>query len=126
MHIFRENGYQVYVVGGPVRNLLLNRPIHNWDFTTNATPDQILQLFSDAKWNNDFGTVTISIPHDDEKILCEVTPFRKEGKYSDGRHPDAVEWAKTLQEDVQRRDFTINALATDGEKIFDYVDGIKD
>lgn len=126
MHTFRENGYLIYVIGGPVRNLLLGRPIDNWDFTTNATPDQMMQLFPDATCNNDFGTVTISIPYHDEKMLCEITPFRKEGTYSDTRHPDTIAWAKTLEEDVQRRDFTINALATDGSEVFDYVNGGQD
>lgn len=126
MDVFRENGYLIYVVGGPVRDELLNRPIFNWDFTTNATPDQIIKLFPDAFCNNDFGTVSIIIQHEGEKILIEVTPFRKEGAYSDNRHPDKIEWSDNLEEDVKRRDFTINALATDGKDIFDYVGGIED
>ncbi len=126
MQVFRENGYLVYLVGGPVRDLLLDRPISNWDFTTNATPDQMMTIFPDAKCNNDFGTVMMKVENGDEKILCEVTPFRKEGTYSDSRHPDSVEWAQTLEEDVQRRDVTINALATDGEEVIDYVNGLAD
>jgi len=126
MKIFRENGYLIYVVGGPVRSLLMDRPIHNWDFTTNAKPDQIMALFPQAFCENDFGTVTTIIQHKDEKILTEVTPFRKESSYSDNRHPDKISWSDRLEEDVQRRDFTINALATDGEEIFDYVEGIQD
>ena len=126
MKIFRENGYLIYVVGGPVRDLLMDRPIHNWDFTTNATPDQIMTLFPQSFCENDFGTVTTIIQHKDEKILTEVTPFRKESSYSDNRHPDKIDWSDSLEEDVQRRDFTINALATDGEEILDYVEGVKD
>jgi len=126
MKIFRENGYLIYVVGGPVRDLLMDRPIHNWDFTTNATPDQIMTLFPQSFCENDFGTVSIIIQHEDEKILTEVTPFRKEGSYSDNRHPDSIEWSDSLEEDVKRRDFTINALATEGKDVIDYVEGIQD
>ncbi len=126
MQTFRENGYLIYAVGGPVRDQLLQRPVYNWDFTTNATPEQMLKLFPDAFCNNDFGTVSIIIQDKDEKILTEVTPFRNESSYSDNRHPDKIEWAQTLEEDVKRRDFTINALATDGKEIIDYVNGLED
>jgi tRNA nucleotidyltransferase/poly(A) polymerase len=126
MQTFRENGYLIYAVGGPVRDQILQRPVYNWDFTTNATPEQMLKLFPDAFCNNDFGTVSIIIQDKDEKILTEVTPFRNESSYSDNRHPDKIEWAQTLEEDVKRRDFTINALATDGKEIVDYVNGLED
>jgi putative nucleotidyltransferase with HDIG domain len=126
MQTFRENGYLIYAVGGPVRDRILQRPVYNWDFTTNATPEQMLKLFPDAFCNNDFGTVSIIIQDKDEKILTEVTPFRNESSYSDNRHPDKIEWAQTLEEDVKRRDFTINALATDGKEIIDYVNGLED
>jgi tRNA nucleotidyltransferase/poly(A) polymerase len=126
MQTFRENGYLIYAVGGPVRDQILHRPVYNWDFTTNATPEQMLKLFPDAFCNNDFGTVSIIIQDKDEKILTEVTPFRNESSYSDNRHPDKIEWAQTLEEDVKRRDFTINALATDGKEIVDYVNGLED
>ncbi|KXK09833.1 MAG: CCA-adding enzyme [Microgenomates bacterium OLB23] len=109
-----------------MRDQLLGRPVYNWDCTTNATPDHILKLFPDSFCNNNYGTVSIIIQHEGEKILIEVTPFRNESSYSDNRHPDSIEWAATLEEDVQRRDFTINALATDGKEIFDYVGGIQD
>lgn len=112
---FRENNFQIYVVGGAVRNLLLNKEITNWDFTTSATPEQILKLFKDAFYNNTYGTV--SIPVND--LIFEITPFRKEGEYKDFRHPEKIDWAKTLEEDLSRRDFTINAIAYDGEKITD-------
>jgi tRNA nucleotidyltransferase/poly(A) polymerase len=126
MQTFRENGYLIYAVGGPVRDQILQRPVYNWDFTTNATPEQMLKLFPDAFCNNDFGTVSIIIQDKDEKILTEVTPFRNESSYSDNRHPDKIEWAQTLEEDVKRRDFTINALAADGKEIVDYVNGLED
>ncbi len=125
--IFRKAGFQIYLVGGPVRNLLLNKPIDNWDFTTNAHPDDIQKLFPDSVYNNDYGTVIVPIKiSDDEKVICEVTPYRKEGKYSDSRHPDDISWADTLEEDLVRRDFTINALAYDGEDLIDITDGLQD
>lgn len=126
MDIFRKADYQIYLVGGPVRNLLLNRSIDNWDFTTNANPDQIQKLFSEALYNNNYGTVLIPLTVAEEKVLCEVTPYRKEGQYSDGRHPDDISWADTLEEDLVRRDFTINSLAYDGVKLVDITGGLKD
>lgn len=126
MNVFRENGFSIYVVGGPVRDMLLNRPVTNWDCTTNATPEQIMKMFPDSFCNNNYGTVSIIIQDNNEKILIEITPFRKESSYSDNRHPDTIEWSDSLEEDVQRRDFTINALATDGKDIFDFVGGIED
>jgi len=120
MNIFRKNKYQIYVVGGAVRDLLLGKTVENWDFTTNATPKEILKLFPDGYYNNQFGTVGVSLSKD---LLFEVTPFRKESNYTDFRHPDKIEWAKTLEEDLARRDFTINSLAFDGEKIIDFYNG---
>ena len=118
---FEEKGYEIYVVGGAVRNLLLEKPIDNWDFTTNATPEQIQALFPDAFYNNAYGTVTI--PKDE--TIYEVTPYRKESDYTDSRHPDKIAWAKTVEEDLARRDFTINAIAYNGKKNIDPYDGKK-
>lgn len=119
MEVFRKNNYQIYVVGGAVRDLLLDRAIQNWDFTTNATPEQIQQLFPDSFYHNTYGTVTVMV----DKTPFEVTPFRKEADYTDYRHPEHIEWAETVQEDLSRRDFTINALAYDGKTIIDPHDG---
>ena len=119
---FKKNNFQVYIVGGAVRNLLLKKEITNWDFTTNATPEQVLKLFKDAYYNNTYGTVSIPIGN----LIFEVTPFRKEGEYKDFRHPEKLEWAKTIDEDLSRRDFTINAMAYDGKKIVDPYKGQKD
>ncbi|PIV11163.1 hypothetical protein COY13_03960 [Candidatus Roizmanbacteria bacterium CG_4_10_14_0_2_um_filter_36_35] len=119
---FRKNHFQIYIVGGAVRNLLLNKGVTNWDFTTDATPEQILKLFKDAFYNNSYGTV--SIPVGD--LIFEVTPFRKEGEYKDFRHPEKITWAKTVEEDLSRRDFTINAMAYDGKKIVDPYKGQED
>jgi len=121
MSVFEKKKFQIFLVGGAVRNLLLKKEITNWDFTTNATPEEILKLFKDAFYNNTYGTV--SIPQ--EKILLEVTPFRMESDYDDNRHPKTIAWAKTLEKDLARRDFTINAMAFDGEKIIDPYEGQK-
>ncbi len=121
MNVFNKNKFQIYVVGGAIRDLLLNKEITNWDFTTNATPEQIQKLFPDSFYNNIYGTVTVQKP-----ILFEVTPFRKESDYTDLRHPQKIEWAKTIEEDLSRRDFTINAMAYDGKNIIDVYNGQDD
>jgi len=120
---FKKNNFQIYIVGGAVRDFLLVKEIDNWDFATNATPEQIQKIFPDSFYNNKYGTVTIPL---NEKILFEVTTFRKESDYKDQRHPEKVTWAKTIEEDLSRRDFTINAMAYDGEKIIDPFNGQKD
>lgn len=108
---FQRNGYEIYLVGGCVRNLLMNLPITDWDLTTNATPEQILALFPNGFYDNTFGTVGIpAIINDQEKVL-EITTYRTEEGYSNKRHPDKVEWGKTIEEDLQRRDFACNAIA---------------
>ena len=122
MNEFKKNKYQIYVVGGAVRDATLKKNVDNWDFTTNAIPDEIRKLFPDSFYNNIYGTV--SIPQD--KIIFEITPFRKESNYSDSRHPEKIEWAKTVEEDLSRRDFTINAIAYDGKNIIDPYGGQKD
>lgn len=130
---FQKNKFEAYVVGGAIRDLLLGKnpstEENNWDMTTNATPEQILKLFPDGFYNNKFGTVTIPISNIKNKIsnnlLIEITPFRKESEYKDNRHPNKIEWAKTIEEDLARRDFTINAIAFDGQKIIDLFEGQK-
>ncbi|MBI4035120.1 MAG: HDIG domain-containing protein, partial [Candidatus Chisholmbacteria bacterium] len=96
----------IWLVGAAVRHLLTHQPITNPDFTTSATPDQIQLLFPDSFYDNAFGTV--GIPIDDE--VYEVTTYRTERGYSDRRRPDKVTWGQTLEEDLSRRDFTINAM----------------
>lgn len=131
MNKFTKNKFEIFVVGGAVRELLLNKEVDNWDFTTNATPEQILKLFPDAYYNNKYGTVTIPVGTSQQankltsKQLLEITPFRKESDYKDSRHPSKVVWAKTVEEDLARRDFTINSLAYDGKKIIDLFNGQK-
>jgi tRNA nucleotidyltransferase (CCA-adding enzyme) len=137
METFRSAGYEIFVVGGSLRDSLLKRETYDWDFTTNATPEQILILFPSGRYENSFGTVLIPSLKDErvgpEKGWTlhnlppfEITPYRTEGRYSDNRHPDDIQWAATVEEDLQRRDFTINALAYDGANLIDTHDGRKD
>ncbi|KKS41328.1 MAG: tRNA adenylyl-/cytidylyl-transferase [Candidatus Gottesmanbacteria bacterium GW2011_GWB1_43_11] len=122
-------------MGGSVRDLLLKRKTHGWDFTTNATPAHILALFPDSFYDNQFGTVGIKIKASSVKDkalseetidVYEVTTYRSESGYRDHRHPDEVVWGTTLEEDLSRRDLTINAIAFDGEKIIDPYQGETD
>lgn len=115
--------FECYAVGGPVRDLLLGKTLADWDFTTNATPEEIQKIFPDSFYNNAYGTVGVKIS---EGAVYQVTPFRKEGKYSDLRHPDKISWAKTIEEDLARRDFTINAMAASGNKFIDPYGGKTD
>jgi len=106
--IFQKANFEIYAVGGSVRDLIMNRPTKNWDFTTDATPEEMLRLFPDAFYDNQFGTVGIK---QDNGEIYEVTTFRTEKDYTDRRHPDKITWGKTLEEDLARRDFTIGAIA---------------
>ncbi len=105
-------GFEAYLVGGCVRDLLLNRIPKDWDVTTNAKPEEIQKVFSDSFYENDFGTVGVKTRSENESLkVVEVTPYRVEAKYSDKRHPDEVKFAEKLEDDLKRRDFTVNALA---------------
>jgi tRNA nucleotidyltransferase (CCA-adding enzyme) len=123
----QKNGYEAYAVGGSVRDLLMGRSTHGWDFTTNAIPEEILKIFPDSYYNNKFGTVGIKI-REKEKVVdvFEITTYRSEKGYTDYRHPDKIVWGKTLEEDLSRRDFTINAIAFNGESFTDPYYGQKD
>jgi len=129
MNVFERKGFQIYVVGGAVRDLLLGKNKEslddNWDFTTNATPEEILKLFPNGYYNNQYGTVSIVQKNNEVKKIFEVTTFRKETEYEDFRHPKKISWAKTVNEDLARRDLTINAMAYDGKKIIDLFNGQK-
>jgi len=107
-----EAGFEAYLVGGCVRDILLNREPKDWDIATNAKPEQIQKIFPDSVYENKFGTVLVKIPNPKSQIQSvEITTFRLEGKYTDKRHPDEIKFAKTIEEDLSRRDFTINAMA---------------
>lgn len=129
----KAGGFEAYIVGGCVRDLILGREPKDWDIATNAKPDEIKEIFPDSVYENQFGTVGVkvrngeikkeSVPNadndeksssdDDVVEIIEVTTYRIESKYSDRRRPDEVEFAKNLEEDLSRRDFTINAMALD-------------
>ena len=105
-----ENNFEAYIVGGCVRDLMMDREPKDWDVTTDAKPEEIMKIFPDSFYENKFFTVGIKT-EDENYPIVEVTTFRIEQKYSDKRHPDEVRFAETLAEDLGRRDFTINALA---------------
>ncbi|HEX7042094.1 MAG TPA: CCA tRNA nucleotidyltransferase [Patescibacteria group bacterium] len=136
----QENNFEIYLVGGCVRNMLLEKPVKDWDMTTNATPEEILKIFPDGFYDNQFGTVGVPVdiqtskettspvilesettpesevsnaeqPNMTTKSVVEITTYRTERNYSDSRHPGEVTWGTTIEEDLQRRDFTVNAMA---------------
>lgn len=131
----RKTGFEAYTVGGSVRDLLMSKPTKGWDFTTNATPEEILKVFPDSFYDNKFGTVGIKIyksandksPNEDKpEDIYEITTYRSEKGYADHRHPDKITWGETIEEDLARRDFTINAIAFDGKSIIDPFRGQED
>jgi tRNA nucleotidyltransferase (CCA-adding enzyme) len=109
----QEAGYMAYLVGGCVRDVLIGKKPKDWDITTNATPDEICSLFEHSFYENAFGTVGVVNKETEDKTLeiIEVTTFRLEANYSDGRRPDNVTFSQNLHDDLKRRDFTINAIA---------------
>ncbi|MBP7735115.1 MAG: HD domain-containing protein [Spirochaetes bacterium] len=122
---FRDAGFQCYLIGGSVRDLILGNEIYDYDFATDARPEEITRLFRK--------TIPTGIKHGTVSVLAdqwqfEITTYRSDGKYIDGRHPDSVSFSNDLRIDVDRRDFTINGLAFDpltGELI-DHVEGLRD
>ncbi|MBM3281539.1 MAG: HD domain-containing protein [Candidatus Harrisonbacteria bacterium] len=107
-----EAGYEGYLVGGCVRDLLLELEPRDWDVTTNATPEKIQELFPESFYENQYGTVGVKTGAEDPRWqIVEVTTYRRESGYSDSRRPDTVEFVKNIEEDLARRDFTINAIA---------------
>ncbi|MFA6274706.1 MAG: hypothetical protein WCX70_00950, partial [Candidatus Paceibacterota bacterium] len=128
----KNKGFSAYLVGGCVRDSLMNRPPKDWDITTNAKPEDIIKTFPKTVYENKFGTVTIVNEELAEKFNnlknIEVTPYRRESTYSDQRHPDEVEFCDQLEDDLSRRDFTINALAYDPDNndLIDLYDGVRD
>ncbi|MFA5153634.1 MAG: HD domain-containing protein [Clostridia bacterium] len=118
-------GFEVCLVGGCVRDILLGKEPKDWDITTNAKPEEIQKIFPDNVYENNFGTVGVKTSSLDPKLkIVEVTTYRLEGKYTDKRHPDEVKFAKTIDEDLARRDFTVNAMALrmDLNKPFEIID----
>lgn len=127
-----DAGFEAYIVGGCVRDLIMDRKPTDWDVTTNAKPEEVQKLFADSFYENTFGTVGVKTrttrgldadsktqtdsEADHSLDIVEVTTYRTESKYTDKRHPDEIKFAKTLEEDLQRRDFAMNAMAARNKK----------
>lgn len=117
-----KEGFEAWIVGGAVRDLLLGVTVYDWDITTEAKPEEIQPLFNDSFYDNAFGTVMVAGKHikeqfdlpDDtttDETIFDITTYRSEHGYSDKRRPDKVEWGKKIEDDLQRRDFSVNAMA---------------
>jgi len=150
-------GFECFAVGGSVRDILMRKETKGWDFTTNATPNEIMKIFPDSFYDNNFGTVGIKMTShqtghpelvsgsnsetgslniylrrqefgmtENTEDVYEITTYRSEKGYTDSRHPDEIMWGKTLEEDLSRRDLTINAIAYDGKKLIDPFNGQRD
>jgi len=105
-------GFKAFIVGGCVRDILRKAKPKDWDIATNAKPEQIQKLFPKSFYENKFLTVTVQTQSKKEELKeIEITTYRSEAKYSDKRHPDQVKFARTIEEDLARRDFTVNAIA---------------
>ncbi len=131
--ILENAGFEVFLVGGSVRDLIMNKTPKDWDITTNAKPEEIISLFEKTIYENSFGTVAVCIPkednvpcetpenkpenkandvlHETKYHIIEVTPYRIESIYEDFRHPKEVKFSDNIEDDLKRRDFTMNALA---------------
>lgn len=122
--ILQRNGYEAYAVGGCVRDAMLGREPQDWDITTSALPDQVKALFSRTiDTGIQHGTVTVLL----DREGFEVTTYRVDGKYEDGRHPSEVSFTASLAEDLKRRDFTVNAMAyNEKDGLIDLFDGAGD
>ena len=128
-----SQGFHIYLVGGAVRDAIMGKIIEDWDFATSATPKEIQALFPESFYDNLFGTVGIPGTNKDHSKPHEITTFRTEVDYKDFRRPSHVSWGKTIEKDLERRDFTINAIAIpfvkdklDFDKIIDPFHGQKD
>ncbi len=121
--LFEASGFEAYLVGGAVRDELMGKGAHDWDVATNARPEEVMKIFSRViPTGIKHGTVTVRFM----KKAIEVTTFRSESDYSDGRHPDKVEYTGRIEEDLSRRDFTMNAMAAslkDGSVVDPYGGG---
>ncbi len=123
-----KKGFDAYAVGGCVRDLLLKQEPNDWDITTKAKPEEIQKIFPDNFYENKFGTVTVKAKSKKENLKeIEITTYRTEQSYTDKRHPDKISFTFNVEEDLSRRDFTINALALNKKgELLDLFDGQKD
>ena len=126
IEILQNNGHSAYVVGGAVRDMLMGKTAHDWDITTSALPEETLESFSEFRTIETglkHGTVTVIV----DGMSLEITTFRIEGGYSDNRHPDKVDFTDRVEDDLSRRDFTVNSIAYSPQKGFaDPFDGQTD
>ncbi|MBU0637188.1 CCA tRNA nucleotidyltransferase [Patescibacteria group bacterium] len=115
-------GFEVFIVGGCVRDLLMDLEPKDWDITTNARPEQVLTVFSNSKYTNIFGVVLLPLKNNKEEVeqIIEITTYRSEQDYNDRRHPDLIKFEDSLDKDLERRDFTINAMALGRLRITNY------
>lgn len=126
IHSLQNNGYEAFLVGGCVRDSILGRPIHDYDITTSATPYEMMKVFKDKR------IIETGLQHETITIVIngegyEVTTYRIDGNYSDSRRPDSVTFTRSLEEDLKRRDFTINAMAYNDEVgLIDPFNGMED
>lgn len=124
---FHQKGFEAVLAGGCVRDALLGNPPKDFDIAVSASPEEVLKLFPKARdpWKR-YGVMFL--PLEGEKKPVEITTFRKDHSYGDGRRPQFVEYTSSAKEDAKRRDFTVNALFYDikSEKVLDFVDGVKD
>ena len=117
--VLQAASFEAFLVGGCVRDILMGLKPKDYDMTTNATPEEITALFPKTFYENSYGTVGVVTCGEDIGTMCsdetvkiiEVTPYRLESTYSDNRHPDSVKWSKNIEDDLARRDFTVNAIA---------------
>lgn len=133
IELLERSGYHAYAVGGAVRDALLSKEPSDWDVTTSARPDEILSVFSGFRTiptGIKHGTVTVLVPNDDkcdERVPVEITTFRIDGKYGDARHPESVRFSPNVEDDLSRRDFTVNAMAfNEKEGLIDLFGGRND
>ena len=123
--VLNEAGHKAYLVGGSVRDMIMGNIPHDFDITTSATPSEVIQLFDKTiPTGIDYGTITVMF----DDVGYEVTTFRKDQLYSDGRRPDSITFSETIEDDLARRDFTINAIAYNPFKnaFIDPFNGIND
>lgn len=133
VEILEKGGFEAYLVGGCVRDIFLGKKPKDWDITTNANPEQIQAIFPKTVYENTFGTVAVinELTEDPTLKVIEITPYRTESDYSDRRHPDQIKFSKNIEDDIKRRDFTVNAIAINLSKgcikdVIDLYGGISD